>query len=426
MSSFYVQGGKKLYGSVNIGASKNATLAILCASVLNGGTTFIKDCPKISDVETLLEILQNLGAEIVRKNSGVLINTTSISKTRLPKLLTSKIRASFFLVGSMLSKFHKVSICRPGGCQIGSRPIDIHLDGLKSLGVKIGETEEDISFSAENLSGGEYRFRFPSVGATVNLILVSVLNKGVTVLKNCAKEPEIIDLQRYLRALGAKIKGAGSSVITVEGVEFLKADVEFRPIPDRIETGTFLIGVKGVGGEVEIKGCLAKNILPLIKKISDNACKINVDNVNIYSDNIYINSTGNVSSLGRVKTAPYPYFPTDLQPQIGALAAKADGCTQIIERVFDSRFAYLEQLKKMGAKVSVKNDCALIFGSKLKGSLVRAMDLRGGAGLLLAGLFAEGETQICGVEHIVRGYEKIHEKLKAIGAEISLKEENED
>ena len=416
MAKYLIEGGKRLCGEVRVQRAKNSVLALIAASVLIKGQIRIAECPMISDVVTMVKILRAIGARCEFSSGALDLDCSDIYSTDLPEKLTAKVRSSFFLTGALVSRFKTASLSRPGGCNIGARPIDIHLEGLSALGAEWGESEKRLNFFATRLKGATIRLRYPSVGATENLMMASTLADGVTVLKNCAKEPEIKDLQDLLNACGAKIYGAGTDRIVIYGVEKLHGGVEFTPICDRIEAGTFLLAALAVGGEVSVKGVKYENILPLAEKIKNNTCKLYVDN-----DNINIRANGTPVGFGNVVTAPFPLFPTDLMPQLCAAAAVSCGRTVVTETVFDDRFRFSSELTKMGADITVAGDVAVIEGKKLYGAEISAADLRGGAALAIAAMAAEGRSVLWGVEHLERGYEDFSEKLKRLGADVERK-----
>lgn len=412
---YVIEGKNRLFGEINIQAAKNSVLALIAGSVLVSGDVLIENCPKIYDVLCMCKILKKMGAKVKFAQEGLLINTDGIGTTVLPEKLTNEVRASLFMVGALLSRFKSATMSRPGGCNIGSRPMDIHVDALTKMGVKFSESEGVLRFSAEKLKGANVRLKYPSVGATENLMMAGVFAEGVTVVENCAKEPEICDLQNFLCSMGAKISGAGTSFIRIEGVKKLYGR-DFKPIPDRIETGTFLLAAATCGGELLLKNTRCGNILVLIEKMQNNACKIRHIN-----DNIYIIVNNRLKGFGEIVTSPYPGFPTDLQPLVGACACSFVGKTVIKETVFESRFRYANELVKMGADLSVNGDTLEINGGELFGAEVLSPDLRGGAGLCLAALSAEGETVVGDVGNVERGYEDFDKKLRSVGAKIIKK-----
>ena len=414
MDKFIISGGNKLYGRVEIQSAKNSILPLIAASVIKEGKTVIERCPKINDVIVMCEIIKALGGKYRFEKDNLFIDTENVSSWMLPPSLTAEIRASLFIVGALICRFGCASIRMPGGCNLGARPIDIHVEGFKALGVKVSEGDEK-TFYGKSLNSNVITLRFPSVGATENLIMASIRAKGTTTIKNCAKEPEIVDLQNYLNAIGANVKGAGSSTVVVEGgINLSKTETSILPTSDRIELGTFLYATASVGGELEIDVKGIKKTDSSIKFFKDNACKIHSINDNIYNIGFFRPFDG----FGKIYTGPYPDFPTDLQPQLVACACTANGLTAVIERVFPQRFAYTEQLKTFGAKVEVYDNLCLVEGGSLHGACATAGDLRGGASLIIGALSAEGVSEIRNVSHVDRGYYKIENKLSLLGAKI--------
>ena len=413
MEKFIIEGGGRLYGSVQIQRAKNAVLPLLAASVLTDETVVLRELPQILDVENMLKILTELGCAIQRDERSVVIDSANAVSHEIPAVLTKEIRSSVFMLGSVLTRFHRAKISYPGGCDIGLRPIDLHLSGLKRLGVEIVEENGYIVCSAEKLTGAEIVLDFPSVGATENILLAAVKADGRTVLRNAAKEPEIVDLQNFLNAMGAKVTGAGSATVVVEGVPRLRG-VDYTPMGDRIEAGTFLIAGATCGGEIETNGVFPENIAVLLHKLRENGCKIYAKN-----DKIVLQSDGNLKAVDLVETSPFPGFPTDLQAQYSALSCTAKGTTLVVENLFETRFKYAGELKRMGADFTVRGKNAVIRGvEKLHGALVTASDLRGGAALVLAGLKADGTTTVLDLSHIDRGYGGFERKLRLLGAKI--------
>lgn len=415
MKKYLIRGGIKLDGKIRAESAKNSVLPIMAASILANGQVIIENCPKISDVFTMIDVLNSLGVSAFFTENNLVIDASGISYYTVKSQAAKKIRSSFFMVGALLSKTGKACVCFPGGCDIGSRPVDIHVGGLKSIGVSVYETDEGLICTRKDAVGGEAVLPFPSVGATENIILASVIGSGTTVIKNAAKEPEIVDLCDFLIAMGAKICGAGSEVIRIESVKRLFGTV-YKPIPDRIEVGTFLLAAAITGGEIEINNSKAENISLLIHKLCNNTCKIYVKN-----DIIYLKSGRSRKSFSFV-TGPYPEFPTDLQAQTTSLLCVSDGVSVVRENVFENRFNHVAFLNKMGADVKVCGQTAIINGVKgLTGAEVSAKDLRGGAALTIAALCAEGKSEIRGVEFIERGYSLFDIKLKSLGADIKVK-----
>ncbi|MBE7083570.1 MAG: UDP-N-acetylglucosamine 1-carboxyvinyltransferase [Clostridiales bacterium] len=414
MGKYLISGGKKLCGEISVESAKNSVLPILAASTLTDEKVVIKCCPKIADVISLINILNSLGVETAFENENLIINSSGMNNYTIPERLSKELRASVFMLGALISRFKKAEISFPGGCNIGKRPIDLHLKSLKEMGVNSYIDNGFVKCSAEKILAKKITLSYPSVGATENLMLSAVLADGKTEIRNCAREPEIVDLMRFLNTMGAKIYGGGTSTILIDGVKKLHGTV-YQPMSDRIEAGTFLIATAITGGELQLNNCNAKNICTLIHKLCDNTCKIAVKN-----DIIYMRSNGRGKSFN-LHTGPYPDFPTDLQSQMAVLASVASGSSTITENVFERRFAYVDELNKMGADIRVKGRTAYVNGVlQLTGTKVRALDLRGGAALIIAGLNAEGITQVSGAEHILRGYLDLDKKFRSLGADIKL------
>ena len=413
MEKFIIDGGQRLYGKVQAQSAKNTVLPLLAASVLTDEQVKIRGVPKISDVENMLRILTEVGCKIKRQKDCAVIDSSNAVSHEIPSRLTKELRSSVFMLGSVLTRFRQAKISYPGGCDIGLRPIDLHLSGLKRLGVEITEEGGYIYCRADKLVGAEILLDFPSVGATENIMLAGVKAEGRTVIRNAAKEPEIVDLQNFLNAMGAKIKGAGCGTVVIEGVKRLHG-VDYMPIGDRIEIGTYLIATASCGGEIETTGVPAENIAALLHKLRENGCKIHTKN-----DKIVLYSTGKLKSVDLVETMPFPGFPTDLQAQYTTLCCTVQGTTLIVENLFETRYKYAMELKRMGADVTIRSRTAMIRGvEKLHGARVTAGDLRGGAALVLAGLKAEGQSEVMDLSYIDRGYDGFEYKLKKLGAKI--------
>lgn len=412
MSRFIIQGGKKLEGEIEISGSKNAALPIIAATVLNAGTTTLYNVPDIQDVNTMFEILKKIGATIKRKNNKIIINTSKIHTYEIPDDLMRQMRSSVILAGALLGKYHKARFSCPGGCDIGSRPIDLHLKGFEKLGVNIKEEYGEIYCDAEKIIGTQIHLDFPSVGATENIILTSCLGEGTTVITNAAREPEIEDMIKYLNKMGAKINGAGTDKVEIVGVKKL-SEISYNIMPDRIETGTYLVAGAITNGNIKLLNVNSKHIEPILNKLDEVNCKLNISN-----NEIEIIAPKRVKAVD-IKTMPYPGFPTDMQSIFGALLITAKGTSVITENIFESRYKYTQELIRMGAKINVEGRIAIIKGTKkIQGTNVVATDLRGGASLVIAGLYANGVTQIDNIHYILRGYEKMDEKLKKVGAKI--------
>ena len=413
MDTYIIDGGERLYGKLQAQSAKNTVLPLLAASVLTDEQVKIRGVPTITDVENMLRILSEVGCQIKRKNDCAVIDSSNAVSHEIPPRLTKELRSSVFMLGSVLTRFRRAKISYPGGCDIGLRPIDLHLAGLKRLGVKITEEGGYIECEAERLVGAEILLDFPSVGATENIILAAVKAEGITVIRNAAKEPEIVDLQNFLNAMGANVRGAGGGTVVIEGVKRLHG-IEYTPIGDRIEAGTYLIAAAICGGEIEINGVPPENIAALLHKLRENGCKIHTKN-----DKIILISSGKLKSVDLVETTPFPGFPTDLQAQYSALCCTAKGTTLVVENLFETRYKYAAELKRMGADVTVRGRTAVIRGvEKLHGAKVTASDLRGGAALVVAALGAEGQSTVIDLSHIDRGYADFEYNLKKLGAKI--------
>ena len=414
MSSYIIEGGHKLEGTVKISGSKNAALPILAATVLNVGKTTLYNVPNIQDTQMMFKILETLGGKVEKKNNKIIIDTSKINKFEIPEELMHKMRSSVILAGALLGRYKKAIFSYPGGCDIGSRPIDLHLRSFEKLGINVVQNYGNIICDAEKIKGEKIDLDFPSVGATENAILASVLAEGTTTITNAAREPEIIDLQNFLNKMGAKIIGAGTNEIQITGVKKLK-DISYNIMPDRIETGTFLCLAVATKGNLILENTNAEHITPIITKLQEAECKIEIE-----KNKIKINSNKKIKALD-IKTMPYPGFPTDMQSVFAAMLTTAKGTSIIVENIFENRFKYTQELNKMGAKITVEGKSAIIRGvRKLYGANVKATDLRGGAALVLAGLSAKGITKVENIEYILRGYENLDKKLRNINANIQM------
>ena len=414
MDKLLITGGRRLSGTVRVSAAKNAVLPLFAASVLTEEPVVIRGVPAISDALCMAQILRELGAEVTFTGGDVTIDSASSCSHEIPPSLTRELRSSVFMLGSLLTRFRRALIAYPGGCDIGLRPIDMHLSALRRLGVAIDEHDGYIFCKCDMLKGAEIVLDFPSVGATENVMLAAVMAEGRTVLRGAAREPEIVDLENFLNAMGAKIRGAGSDVIEIEGVGKLRG-VTYAPMKDRIEAGTYLIMAAVCGGEVETQGVSPENLGLLLHKLRENGCKIGAKN-----DKIRIESAGKLRCNRCIETMPFPGFPTDLQAQAAALNCGAEGCALIEENLFETRFKYVPELRKMGADIQVKGRTALIRGvPRLHGASLLAGDLRGAAALVVAALGAEGESEVLDLSHLDRGYEDLPHKLKKLGAKIA-------
>ena len=413
LQKYLINGGKKLYGSVEVDCSKNAYLPILAACIMCDGIVVLNKCPNFLDISAMLKVLEVLGAKVETQKDSLYIDCKNIEFCFIPNDLTKTIRSSIFVLGALLARLKKAKISYPGGCDIGLRPIDLHLKGLRQLGVEVNEKHGFIFCDASNFTPSVVTLDYPSVGATENLIMAATLSKGTTTILNAAQEPEIVDLQNFINKMGGQVCGAGTSQITIQGVNSLNGTT-YTPIPDRIIASTLLIACAMTGGELLLTGCEPKHFLSITDKLIKSSCKITPNN-----DKIYIQSSGTLNSFGFLDTGPYPGFPTDVQTQMLALSTICKGNTVICENVFESRFKVVPELCKMGANIKVFNKTAFIEGVKnLYGATVYACDLRGGASLVLAGLCAKGYTTVCDIWHIDRGYNKLEKTLTKLGADI--------
>lgn len=415
MEKLIVKGGNRLVGAVKTSGAKNAVLPIIAASILGTTPSHLDEVPMLEDVHTISEVLKCLGLAVkCSPEKNVLdIDSTSITSYEAPYELVRTMRASFLVMGPLLARIGKARISMPGGCAIGARPIDIHLKGFEALGVKIEQGHGYIEASApEGLKGTSIYFDFPSVGATENIMMAASLAEGTTILENVAEEPEIVDLANYLNKMGAKIRGAGTDTIRIEGVDKLHG-ADYTIIPDRIEAGTYMIAAAMTGGDVVVENVLPEHQKPLIAKLREAGAVVEED-----IDKVRVIGQNPLKAVS-IKTLPYPGFPTDMQAQMMAMMVIAEGRSKVTETVFENRFMHVVELNRMGAQISTEGRSAVIDGpSKLTGCDVRATDLRAGAAMILAGLVAEGTTRIGDLYHIDRGYENIVAKLKNLGADI--------
>ena len=414
MEKYIIKGGRKLKGTACVTSAKNAYLPILAGSLLNENKILLKNCPRYADVLKMCDIAKNLGGKTLLDGDNLEVDCSNLSSYIISHDLASAVRSSIFSLGSILGRFKKAKVAYPGGCEIGARPIDLHLKGLKALNVKIVDKHGYISCDGRNMKGGVVNLDFPSVGATENIMLAAVLTKGETKIINCAKEPEIVDLANFLNLQGAKIYGAGTSVIRVEGVEKLTNSIEYEPIPDRIIAGTLLLSGLMTGGEIEIKRFKPEHNMALLEKVKNSSCTISIKD-----DILHLKVDGRQKAISKIETMPFPGFPTDLQAQMVACQAVSKGTSIIVENLFETRFKHVPELIKMGAKITVSGRTAVVCGvEKLYGAETSAQDLRGGAALVMAGLVAEGYTTVNNVNHIDRGYYKLENLFGNLGAEI--------
>jgi len=412
MEKILITGGKKLSGMVKISGSKNASLPILVAALLTDEDCMVKNVPHLQDVETILALLRILGKRISHHNKRIKISSTYRLDSEAPYELVKKMRASILVMGPLLGRLGRVRASLPGGCAIGARPINLHLRGFRKLGAKVSLERGYVQLDAPRLHGANIYLDFPSVGATENLMMAATRAKGRTVIENAASEPEIQDLASFLNKMGAKIKGTGTNIIEIEGVNALSGTVH-EVIPDRIETGTFMVAAAVTGGNVAIRGADPGHLEAVITKLREAGAKITLNN-----REIRVTSGKNLKATD-IETIPYPGFPTDMQAQWMVLMSLTKGTSIITETVFENRFLHVGELQRMGSSIQVKGNSAIVKGvPKLSGAPVMATDLRASAALILAALAAEGKTEIFGVNHLDRGYEDIEKKLKRLGARI--------
>lgn len=414
MERLIVKGGNRLVGTVKTSGAKNAVLPIIAASILGTSPSRLDEIPALEDVRTICAVLECLGIKVDASEPHTLkIDSREITSCEAPYELVRSMRASFLVMGPLLARKGYARISQPGGCAIGTRPIDLHLKGFEALGVKIEQGHGYIEASApEGMTGANIYLDFPSVGATENIMMAAAMANGTTVLENPAEEPEIVDLANYLNQMGARVRGAGTNVITIEGVSELHG-VQHSVIPDRIEAGTYMIAAAMTGGDVIIENVLQEHQKPLIAKLREAGALVEED-----IDRIHVVGSGRLKAVD-IKTLPYPGFPTDMQAQMMAMLSVAEGRSKITETVFENRFMHVVELNRMGANITTEGRSAVITGpAHLTGCTVRATDLRAGAAMILAGLVAEGATEICDIYHIDRGYEEIAAKLTRLGADI--------
>ena len=413
MNALRIHGGRRLTGEWRVHSAKNAVLPIMAASILTGEATRLEGCPELVDVAYMADILRTLGCRIHSGDGALTIDPQGLNRHEMPDALAKKIRSSIFLLGSILARFRKATVTFPGGCEIGLRPIDLHLSGLRQLGVDVREEGGLIRCDGRHMRAGTVHFDYPSVGATENVMMAAVLLKGRTVLSNVAREPEIVDLQSLLNAMGARISGAGTHTVTVEGVERLHG-VSYQPMPDRIVAGTLLAAAAATGGDVRLTNVPCRDLYAVFSKLREMGCEIDEE-----ESAARLRAPQRLTAFQQLQTQPHPGFPTDMQAQMLALAAMAKGTSVVVENVFENRFAHAGDLNRMGANVLVNGRTAVVQGvDALYGAHVIARDLRGGAALVIAGLAALGETLVERAGLIDRGYERLEEMLNALGADI--------
>ncbi|MGE5484040.1 MAG: UDP-N-acetylglucosamine 1-carboxyvinyltransferase [Ignavibacteriales bacterium] len=413
MSKLVIKGGRTLNGLVKIAGSKNASVAVIPASLLASGESAIDNLPDITDVTTFAEIISELGADVSWNHDGrMIINPNGFSSWQAPYELVKRLRASYYLLGVLLAKFGRAEVALPGGCNIGLRPVDQHLKGFRALGAEARLEHGIVKIQADRLKGAPVYLDVVSVGATINIMLAATLAQGVTTIENAAKEPHVVSLANYLNSMGAKVQGAGTDVIRVKGVKSLRGS-EHSVVPDEIEASTFMMSSVATAGDITVAGVIPKHLDPVIAKLREAGAEIQEN-----GDSLRVIGPERPRSVN-VKTLPYPGFPTDCQQPFVALMARADGISVVQETIYDNRFGYANELIRMGASIKVDGRTAIVEGvPKLFGAPVKATDLRAGAAMVIAGLAAEGKTEVYGIEHILRGYEHLVDKYRSVGAEI--------
>ncbi len=423
MKKYVIHGGRPLYGRVEISGAKNAAVGIIPAALMVDGVCRIENIPQISDVTLILKILQELGAEVRTVNrTTVDVDCSCICNRQVPYELGRKIRASYYLIGALLGRFGSAEVPLPGGCDFGGRPIDQHIKGFVAMGAEVDVRNGYVQAKARDgrLKGAQVYLDILSVGATMNIMLSATLAEGMTIIENAAKEPHIVDLANFLNSMGADIMGAGTDVIKVRGVDRLRGG-SYSIIPDQIEAGTYMAAVSAAGGEVRVCNIIPKHMECITAKLVEMGVEVTEED-----DSLLVRSQGHLQR-SNVKTMPYPGFPTDMQPQVAAVLCLAEGTSVLTEGVWDNRYRYVDELRRLGAQIQVDGKIAVIEGvEQLTGAPMRACDLRAGAAMVIAGLAAQGITEIACVQHIERGYENLVEKLSAIGADIRVEEESEE
>jgi len=414
MDKIVVEGGRRLAGEVEISGAKNASLAILCASLLAEDRVILENIPNISDIRVMIDIISFLGGKIKWLGTkSVEVAAPQNLNSEAPYELIKKLRASNLLLGPLLARYGFVKIALPGGCNIGVRPMDLHFKGITALGAKVEVEKGFITGRAKGLKGTSVYLDFPSVGATENIMMAACLAEGQTVIENVAKEPEVVDLANFLNSMGARVRGAGTDIIKIEGVPSLAGGIRYSVIPDRIEAGTYMVAAAATGGDVYIKNIISRHLEPLIAKLRETSVEVSE-----VGEGLHVRAFPPFKAID-IKTMPYPGFPTDMQSQMMALLSVVPGISVIVENIFENRFQVAAELKRLGARIKVEGRTAVIEGvPRLQGAHVKASDLRAGAALIVAGLIAEGETVISNAYYIDRGYYLIDEKLAALGARI--------
>ncbi len=421
MEQYVIKGGNPLYGEVEIGVAKNAALAILAAAIMTDETVTIDNLPNVRDINVLLQAIEEIGAHVERVDiHKVKINGSFIRGVNVDNEFIRRIRASYYLIGALLGKYKHAEVALPGGCDIGSRPIDLHMKGFRSMGADIDIAHGLVIARAKELKGTHIYMDKVSVGATINIMMAAAMADGKTVIENAAKEPHVVDVANFLNSMGANIRGAGTDVIRIVGVEKLHA-TEYSVIPDQIEAGTFMFAVAAAGGNVLVKNVIPKHLEATTAKLLEVGCQVEE-----FDDSVRVISDGHLKHT-QVTTLPYPGFPTDMQPQMAVLLGIAEGTSTVTESIFENRFKYVDELTRMGADIKVESNIAIISGVKrYTGARVNAPDLRAGAALVIAGLAAEGITVVDDIYYIQRGYEALEEKLTKIGAKIARVEDEKE
>lgn len=415
MSYYEIQGGRPLSGSLAVHGAKNSVLPILAACLLAPGQSVIHNCPDLSDVSATLDILRLLGCKADREGDTVVIDASALGRSDIPEHLMREMRSSVIFLGALLARLGTAELSYPGGCELGPRPIDLHLSALRTLGAEILEEQGALACrrGREGLSGREICLSIPSVGATENIMLAACGCPGVTTIVGAAREPEIVDLQNFLRAMGAEIDGAGTPAVVIRGGAPLRP-AEYRVMGDRIAAATYLCGAAAAGGEVELTGVAPDTLTAVLSCLEETGCTLHTG-----QDRIVLNSTGPLRGIRPVRTAPYPGFPTDAQAVLMAALAGGEGATLFVENIFDSRYRHVDELRRMGADIQIAGRAAMVSGvGRLHGANLRSPDLRGGAALVVAALGAEGTSQVSELRHIRRGYQALDKNLRALGAEI--------
>ena len=419
MEKLVITGNTPLKGEVVISGAKNAAVAIIPATLLINGVCTIENLPNISDVKLYCDILKSLGSIITwNSDNEVTIDNRNINSYKAPSDITSKFRASYYLIGALLGRCKKAQVGLPGGCNLGARPIDQHIKGFEALGANVEVSNGNITAKARKLTANSIYMDVVSVGATINVMLASVLAEGTTIIDNAAKEPHIVDVANFLNTMGADIRGAGTDIIKINGVKELKGNATYSVVPDQIEAGTFMLAAVASKGDIVIKNCITKHLESIIAKIIEIGGNVDANGDHL---RVWCNTRTNKATI---KTLPYPGFPTDLQPQMGVVLSLSKGTSIINESIWESRFQYTAELNKMGAKITAQGKSAIFEGvEKLTGAPVYACDLRAGAALIIAGIVAKGKTEIYNLNYIDRGYENIEEKFRKLGAKIERVEE---